>query len=111
MRIRRNKLPDPDLIGNAGSFFKNPVVDRELFLRLQERYPDIPHYPADNGVKPAAGWKGFKRGNYGVHDCQALVLVSYGAFGTDSLQLSREIQADVHEKFGVELESELNILS
>lgn len=118
IRIRRSKLPDPAEIGNAGSFFKNPVLTSEAFSALQARHPDVPNYPAPAGVKVAAGWlidragwKGHDRGTHGVHDRQALVLVHRGGgTGADVLQLSRDIQADVREKFGVDLEREVNVL-
>lgn len=117
--IRQSKLPDPKEIGNAGSFFKNPVISRGEFERLQVQYPDIPNYPAPEGnVKLAAGWliekagwKGFTNGNYGVHKKQALVLVNYGnSNGSDILELSNKIIADILAKFNVELEREVNIV-
>lgn len=117
--IRQSKLPDPKLIGNAGSFFKNPVVNREVLESIMEQYHEVPNYPASNNrVKLAAGWliekagwKGKKMGNYGVHENQALVLVNYGgAKGEDIYSLSRKIVEDVKAKFGVELEREVNII-
>ena len=118
IRIRQSKLPDPAEIGNAGSFFKNPVLNPAAFSALQAAHPDVPHYPAPGGVKVAAGWlidragwKGHTRGTHGVHDRQALVLVHHGgATGAEVLQLARDIQADVREKFGVDLEREVNVL-
>lgn len=118
IRIRQSKLPDPADIGNAGSFFKNPVLDSAAFAALQAAHPDVPNYPAPGGVKVAAGWlidragwKGHHRGTHGVHDRQALVLVHHGgATGAEVLQLARDIQADVREKFGVDLEREVNVL-
>ncbi|MFO7979007.1 MAG: UDP-N-acetylmuramate dehydrogenase [Bacteroidales bacterium] len=116
--IRHSKLPDPKVTGNAGSFFKNPVVGTDLFNKLSGQYPDLVAYPAPAGMKLAAGWliekagwKGFRRSDVGVHPHQALVLVNYGnASGAQILELSREIQQSVSNKFGVELQPEVNIL-
>ncbi|MFN3917125.1 MAG: UDP-N-acetylmuramate dehydrogenase [Flavobacteriales bacterium] len=119
VRIRSSKLPNPAEIGNAGSFFKNPVITKEHASVLLEQYSDLVHYPATRGmVKLAAGWliekagwKGYMRNNHGVHKHQALVLVNYGgATGQEIYLLSEEIMADVRNKFGVELEREVNIL-
>ena len=116
--IRQSKLPDPKIIGNAGSFFKNPTVEIALLEQIQKNYPDIPNYPALNGKKLAAGWliekagwKGKTFDNYGVHKLQALVLVNYGnCTGQEIFDLSSQIIQDVFEKFGVLLEREVNIL-
>ena len=116
--IRQSKLPDPKIIGNAGSFFKNPTVEITLLEQIQKNYPDIPNYPALNGRKLAAGWliekagwKGRTFDNYGVHKLQALVLVNYGnCTGQEIFDLSSRIIQDVFEKFGVLLEREVNIL-
>ena len=118
--IRQSKLPDPKILGNSGSFFKNPIIPLKTLKILQEKYPNIPHYPAgDQSIKLAAGWlieqAGWKgktfNGSYGVHKKQALVLVNYGnASGNEILNLSNLIIEDVREKFGVHLEREVNIL-
>lgn len=116
--IRRTKLPDPAQLGNAGSFFKNPLVTDVTAARLRERYPGLVAYPAEGGqVKLAAGWlieqagwKGYRDGDAGVHDQQALVLVNHGlASGSELLTLARRIQADISVRFGVELEIEPNV--
>jgi UDP-N-acetylmuramate dehydrogenase len=118
IEIRSSKLPDPKVIGNAGSFFKNPVIPMTLFLKIQAHYPKVPSYPIDkDSVKvPAgwlietAGWKGKDFGNYGVHDKQALVLVNRGgAKGQDIFELSQHIIEDINQKFGIQLEREVNI--
>ncbi len=113
--IRRSKLPDPALLGNAGSFFKNPVVSAAEARRLQQTCPDLVLYPQTDGqVKLAAGWlieqagwKGFREGDAGVHQQQALVLVNHGqATGAQMLALARRIADDVAERFQVQLEME-----
>jgi UDP-N-acetylmuramate dehydrogenase len=117
--IRSEKLPDPARLGNAGSFFKNPLVAASLAERLRAEHPDLVAYPAANDqVKLAAGWlieragwKGFRDGDAGVHERQALVLVNHGrATGSQLLSLARRIQADIVAKFGVTLEIEPNVL-
>ena len=117
--IRRAKLPDPAVLGNAGSFFKNPVVGAAAAERLLAEYPDMPHYPAPEGrVKLAAGWlidragmKGSRKGAVGVHERQALVLVNHGgATGGEVIAFARTVQAKVREKFGIEIDTEVNIL-
>ena len=115
--IRREKLPDPAELGNAGSFFKNPLVSQALAAALQGLYPDLVAYPqADGQMKLAAGWlidkagwKGFRDGDAGVHKMQALVLVNYGgATGHDIANLALRIQQDIAERFKVDLEMEPN---
>lgn len=115
--IRREKLPDPAELGNAGSFFKNPLVSQALATELQALYPDLVAYPqADGQIKLAAGWlidkagwKGFREGDAGVHALQALVLVNYGgATGHQIADLAQRIQRDIAERFKVELEMEPN---
>ena len=117
--IRRSKLPDPDVEGNAGSFFVNPIVQRSQFEELLTHYPDMPHYPVDDEhVKIPAGWmiercgwKGKSLGRAGVHSKQALVLVNRGgATGNDVVTLCRQIQHDVKAMFGVEINPEVNIV-
>ncbi|OJU25668.1 MAG: UDP-N-acetylenolpyruvoylglucosamine reductase [Sphingobacteriales bacterium 41-5] len=117
--IRSSKLPDPKVIGNAGSFFKNPSVLLPEFQMLKEKFPQVIAYPNHDGtMKIAAGWmieqcgfKGMRRGDAGVHNKQALVLVNYGdAKGNEILQLCQEIQAIVFEKFSVEIMPEVNII-
>ena len=119
INIRRSKLPDPKVTGNAGSFFKNPVVPISLVENIKKEYPEAAAYPVDNNsMKLAAGWlidkagwKGKTYGNYGVHPKQALVLVNYGgATGQNIYDLSTEILTDIKSKFGVELEREVNIV-
>lgn len=118
--IRRSKLPDTAVLGNAGSFFKNPIVEREVAERLLAEYPEMPHYPAaeEGKVKLAAGWlidkagmKGYKEGNVGVHERQALVLVNLGgATGGEVIAFAHTVVAKVKEKFGIEISPEVNVL-
>lgn len=118
--IRRSKLPDTAVTGNAGSFFKNPVVDTAVAGRLKAQYPDMPLYPAADGTKAklAAGWlidkaglKGYSEGRVGVHSRQALVLINLGgATGGEVIGFARSVQAKVRETFGIDIETEVNIL-
>lgn len=117
--IRSSKLPDPKVLGNSGSFFKNPVVPQIHFDKLREKFPEIVAYPAaGNSVKLAAGWmidqagwKGYRRGSAGVHDRQALVLVNHGgATGKEIETLAMDIKKSIIDKFGVDLRPEVNII-
>lgn len=119
--IRASKLPDPKVLGNAGSFFKNPIVGAEVAEALLKEYPEMPKYPVPNSsdkVKLAAGWlidkaglKGYRSGSVGVHERQALVLVNHGgATGNDVIRLSKMVCDAVEEKFGIEISPEVNIL-
>jgi UDP-N-acetylmuramate dehydrogenase len=118
-KIRQSKLPDPKQIANAGSFFKNPEIGEDTFLKLKKEFPAIIGYPLENKkVKLAAGWlieqcgwKGKRVGNTGSHSKQALVLVNYGgAKGSDILALAEQIKESVKNKFGIKLEEEINII-
>ena len=119
IRIRESKLPDTEKLGNAGSFFKNPVVSVAIAQKLKDTYPDAPVYDTNTSDKKlAAGWlidkaglKGFHKGDAGVHDKQALVLVNLGSATTSEIiELSQYIQATVKEKFGIEIQPEVNII-
>lgn len=118
--IRNSKLPDPNVEGNAGSFFMNPIIPRTHFLELQKQFPQIPHYEIDEDhVKVPAGWmidkcgwKGKTVGHAGVHNKQALVLVNRGnATGSEIVALSREIQASVKKTFNIDIHPEVNFIS
>jgi UDP-N-acetylmuramate dehydrogenase len=117
--IRNAKLPDPKVTGNAGSFFMNPIVERQKFEQLLAEYPNMPHYyiDADHEKIPAGwmidqcGWKGRSLGRAGVHDLQALVLVNRGgATGQDIIDLCETIRRDVRERFGIDIHPEVNIV-
>jgi UDP-N-acetylmuramate dehydrogenase len=119
IRIRRSKLPDPIEVGNAGSFFKNPVISHSAFAAIKQAHPAVPHFNADNSkIKVPAAWlidqcglKGYERKGAAVHQKQPLVLVNKGkASGEDILQLSRIVQNQVYSKFGIELEPEVRII-
>lgn len=117
INIRQSKLPDPQKLGNSGSFFKNPIVSPEKYEALRQKHPDLPAYPAGERMKLAAGWlieqcgwKGKVVGNTGSHAKQALVLVNYGgATGKEIFRLSEDIMNSVYDTFGVQLEREVNV--
>lgn len=117
--IRNSKLPDPSDLGNAGSFFKNPVVDKGIYDKIRNEYPDVPGYPVNESkIKVPAGWlieqtgwKGKIKGNAGTYRQQALVIVNHGgATGREILELANEIKGSVVNRFGIELVPEVNII-
>lgn len=118
IKIRTEKLPDPKVLGNAGSFFKNPVITPEHFASLQQIYPNIPSYEASAGIKVPAGWlidkaglKGYRQGAVGIHEDQALVLVNYGgAKAEDVLNLAQMIEKAVYDKYGIAIEKEVTLV-
>ena len=117
IEIRESKLPDPKILGNCGSFFKNPTIDSQSFNNLKKKYPDIVGYKNSNKIKISAawlietcGWKGYKKNNVGVFKNHALVLVNYCSNdGEKILKLSEKIKNSVKEKFNISLEKEVNI--
>ncbi len=120
VKIRQSKLPDPSQIGNAGSFFKNPVISKAQFQTLEKQFPNIVHYSVSNTKEkiPAGwlieqcGWKGKRVGNTGSYKNQALVLVNHGgASGQEIFDLSTQIIASVQSKFGIQLEREVNVIT
>ena len=117
--IRQSKLPDPKELGNSGSFFKNPIISRNLFNEVKSKFPEIKHYDvSESEVKVPAGWlieqagfKGKRFGDAGIHKNQALVLVNYSnATGQEILNVSKEIQKTIFEKYGIHIEAEVNII-
>lgn len=118
IKIRRSKLPDPSIIGNAGSFFKNPIVSNQKLSELKSIHPTIVSYPFGDQSKLAAGWlieqagwKGYRENHVGCHEKQALVLVNHGtASGAEILNLANKIKDSIKQKFGVDLEMEVNII-
>ncbi len=119
INIRSRKLPDPKVLGNSGSFFKNPIIETSQFKKLQKDFPKIVGYKiSEKETKIAAGWlienagfKGFRKADAGVHKNQALVLVNYGnASGTEIINLAKEVQQKVKKKYGVNLETEVSVL-
>ncbi len=117
--IRSSKLPDPKMIGNAGSFFKNPEVPESIYQEVKKNFPNVPDYPTAKGMFkiPAGwlieqcGWKGKRIGNTGSHKDQALVLVNYGnATGAEIIDLAMKIKSSVKEKFGIDILPEVNVI-
>ena len=117
--IRQSKLPDPKELGNSGSFFKNPIISKEQYEKVQALHPEMPHYIlSETEVKVPAGWliekagfKGKRFGDAGIHKNQALVLVNYGnATGQEILNISKDIQKTVFEIFGIQIEAEVNVI-
>lgn len=120
IHVRRSKLPDPKQLGNAGSFFKNPIIQQSQFKELQMTHPSIPHFLTEKAelIKVPAGWlieqcgwKGKRFGNVGVYDKQALILVNYGnGRGSEIKELAANIQASVQKEFGIQLDPEVNFI-
>ena len=120
IEIRNSKLPDPAVTGNAGSFFKNPVIDKEAFSQLKNRYSDMPFYEVNSGKLykiPAgwlieqSGWKGRNIGRAGIHPKQALVIINLGeATGNEIIELATAIEKDIYDKFGITLEKEVELI-
>ena len=117
--LRQSKLPDPAIIGNAGSFFKNPLLNKKKYQALKQQHPTLPSYPQANGlIKTSAawlidqcGWKGKRKGNAGVYQKHALVLINYGnATGQEIIELANDIIKSVEDKFGIKLEAEPRII-
>jgi UDP-N-acetylmuramate dehydrogenase len=119
INLRKKRIPDPEKIGNAGSFFKNPIVDRSFFDNLKKDYPDMPDYSGPSGSRKLAagwlidkcGWKGKQLGNAGVHSGHSLILVNSGnASGREILDLSEAIKKSVFKKFGIILDREVEVI-
>ena len=118
IKIRKQKLPDPQYIGNAGSFFKNPIVNQNTLNEIKKVHPDVPVFKNTNQIKIPAGWlieklnwKGYKENNCGVYNKHSLVLINYGnASGKDIVNLSQKIKKDVNQKFNIKLEEEVSII-
>jgi UDP-N-acetylmuramate dehydrogenase len=117
MNIRNSKIPNPDLVSNAGSFFKNPTITDKQYEYLKIDYPEMPYYKLPDGYKIPAGWllekangKGYSDGRVGCYEKQALILIhTGGATGKDILAFSKKLQQSVREKFGIELDREVNV--
>lgn len=117
--IRSRKLPNPAQLGNSGSFFKNPVINRDIFEKLQSKFPDIKYFEADDKIKIPAGyliekcgWKGKRIGNTGCYEKQALVIVNYGgATSEEVVRLVEDIKISVHDQYGLMLQEEVNIVN
>ena len=119
INIRSRKLPDPQKIGNSGSFFKNPIISNKKLKKIKVEYPEIVNYKysqtyskiAAGWLIEMAGWKGYRKNDFGVYDKQALVLVNYGnASGNDIIELSKKIQRSVDKKFDIKIYPEVNII-
>jgi UDP-N-acetylmuramate dehydrogenase len=117
--IRSSKLPDPKILGNSGSFFKNPVIKRSVYEELIRMHPEMPSYQVDEEhVKVPAGWlidqsgfKGKRYGDAGIHDKQALVLVNHGkATGKEILEVAHKVQKAVHDRYGIKIDTEVNLI-
>jgi UDP-N-acetylmuramate dehydrogenase len=117
--IRQSKLPDPKVLGNSGSFFKNPIVLKSEFVKIHQKFPEMKFYEvSETEIKVPAGWlieqagfKGKRYGDAGIHKNQALVLVNYGsATGQEILNVSKEIQDTIFRTFGIHIEAEVNII-
>jgi UDP-N-acetylmuramate dehydrogenase len=119
INIRSRKLPDPQKIGNSGSFFKNPIISNLKLKKIKEKYPEIINYKqskthskiAAGWLIEMAGWKGYRKDDFGVYEKQALVLVNYGqASGNEIIELSKKIQQSVLDKFDIMIHPEVNII-
>jgi UDP-N-acetylmuramate dehydrogenase len=111
INVRNSKLPDPKVLGNAGSFFKNPMVDISVVEELQKEFEKVPYYPVSENYVKQCGWKGKQFGNVGVHKDQALVIVNYGgAMGKEVIELAHKVRHSVMERFNISLEMEVNVV-
>ena len=119
MEVRNSKLPDYKILGNAGSFFKNPEISEDVLVNLKEKFPNIVSFPlGNNRCKISAGWlidncglKGFRKGEVGTYQNQALILINYGkAKGSEILEFAEFIRSEVNNKFNINIETEVNII-